>query len=141
MAELKTQATKASVKDFIDSIDDDQRRKDCHELAKMMQKVTKAKPVMWGTSIVGFGEMEYFNAAGKSNKWLVAGFSPRKAALTVYLIGGPDQSLLEKLGKHSMGGSCLQIKKLDDVHRPTLEKLIATSLKRLKTLARTKPAR
>lgn len=138
MAELKTQATKASVKDFIDAIDGDERRQDCRELAAIMQKVTRAKPVLWGTSIVGFGEMEYFNAAGKSNKWFLAGFSPRKAALTVYLMGGRDQALLDKLGKHSMSGSCLLIKKLDDVHRPTLEKLIATSLKRVKTLAYTK---
>ena len=137
MAELKTQATKASVKDFINSLDD-QRRKDCREIAAIMQKVTKARPVMWGTSIVGFGDMDYVNAAGKSNKWFLAGFSPRKAALTVYLMGGRDQALLDKLGKHSMSGSCLQIKRLEDVHRPTLEKLIATSLKRLKTLARTK---
>ena len=137
MSELKTQATKASVKDFIDSIDDEQRRKDCREMSAILQKVTKAKPVMWGTSIVGFGEMDYFNAAGKSNKWFLAGFSPRKAALTVYLMGGRDQALLDKLGKHSMSGSCLQLKKLDDVHRPTLQKLIATSLKRLKTIART----
>lgn len=135
MAGLKTQATRASVKDFINTLDD-QRRKDCRELAAIMQKVTRARPVMWGTSIVGFGEMDYFNAAGKSNKWFQAGFSPRKAALTVYLMGGRDQALLDKLGKHSMGGSCLLIKKLDDVHRPTLEKLIATSMKRLKTLAR-----
>jgi len=138
MAELKTKATKARVKDFIDSIDGDERRKDCREIAAMLQKVTKAKPVMWGSSIVGFGEMDYFNSAGKSNKWFLAGFSPRKAALTVYLMGGRDQALLDKLGKHSMGGSCLLIKKLDDVHRPTLEKLIATSLKRLKALARKK---
>ena len=136
MAELKTQATKASVTDFINALDD-QRRKDCHELAAILQKVTRARPVMWGTSIVGFGDMEYFNAAGKSNQWFVAGFSPRKAALTVYLLGGSDRALLDKLGKHSMSGSCLQIKTLDDVHRPTLEKLIAASMKRLKTVART----
>ena len=132
MAELKTQATKASVKDFINSLDD-QRRKDCQEIAEMMESATKAKPVMWGSSIVGFGDFEYTGSNGKSNKWFLAGFSPRKAALTLYLMGGKDKELLAKLGnKVTMGGSCVYLKKLDDVHRPTLRKLIAESLRRVK---------
>jgi hypothetical protein len=138
MAALKTQATKASVKDFISAIPDEQRRKDCQEIAAMMESATKAKAVMWGTSIVGFGDFEYAGSNGKSTKWFLAGFSPRKQALTLYLMGGKDQELLAQLGKASMGGSCLYIKKLDDVHRPTLRRLIAASLKQLKATARKK---
>jgi hypothetical protein len=138
MAELKTKATTASVTDFINAIPDEQRRKDCAEIADMMAKATKAKPVMWGPSIVGFGDFEYAGSSGKSTKWFLAGFSPRKQALTLYLMGGKDKELLAKLGNASMGASCLYIKKLDDVHRPTLRKLIAASLKQLKAHARRK---
>ena len=134
MAELKTQATKASVKDFIDSIDDDQRRQDCKAVAAMMQKVTGAKPKMWGTSIVGFGDFEYVNSTKKPQKWFGCGFSPRKQALTLYLMGGypKDGDTAKKLGKFKTGGSCLYIKSLDDVHLPTLKTLIAQSLRRIK---------
>ena len=109
MAELKTKPTTASVKAFLDTIDDDQRRKDCRTVASIMQSLTRAKPVMWGPKIVGFG--------------------PREAATVVYLLGGADKALLAKLGKHRIGGSCLYIKRLDDVHQPTLRKLIAASVK------------
>ena len=135
MAELKTKATKASVKDFINAIDDEQRRKDCHALTSIMQSVTRAKPVMWGPSIVGFGEFEYYSSR-KPYQWFLAGFSPRKAATVVYLMGGRDEGLLAKLGRHSMGGSCLYIKRLDDVHTPTLKKLIAGSMTKLKAAMR-----
>ena len=135
MAELKTRATKASVTQFFDAIDDEQRRKDCRALSSIMQAVTKAKPVVWGTSIVGFGEFEYYSSR-KPYQWFLAGFSPRKAALVVYLMGGRDAALLAKLGKHSMGGSCLYIKRLDDVHQPTLKKLIAGSITKLKAAMR-----
>src|SRR6476659_2842861 len=98
MAELKTKATKASVGNFIGAIKDEARRKDCEEIVKMMTKATKAKPVMWGPAIVGFGEYEYVGSTGKSMKWFKVGFSPRKQALTFYLMGGKDEKLLAKLG-------------------------------------------
>lgn len=132
MAALKTQATKASVTQFINAIEDDARRKDCKELVAMMTKATKAKPVMWGAAIIGFGDHEYTGANGKSVKWFAAGFSPRKAALSVYLMGGSDKALLAKLGTHSCSVSCLYIKSLDAVSKPTLQKLIDTSLKNLR---------
>ena len=131
MAELKTQKTKASVSEFINAIEDDDRRKDCKALVAMMTKATKAKPVMWGSAIVGFGDHEYVGASGKSTKWFQVGFSPRKAALSLYLIGGKDEKLLAKLGPNSMGAGCLYIKRLEDVDRPTLQKLIETSVKRI----------
>ena len=139
MAELKTKPTTASVKAFLDTIDDDQRRKDCRTVASIMRSVTGAKPVMWGPVIVGFGTFEYRRSGGESFKWFPAGFSPRKSALVVYLLGGADKALLAKLGKHSMSGSCLHIKRLEDVHLPTLHKLIATSIKNVsKRFAREK---
>lgn len=131
MAEMKTQATRASVSRFINAIEDDSRRSGCKELIEMMTKATKSKPVMWGPAIVGFGDHEYTGSNGKAVKWFSLGFSPRKAALTLYLMGGYDKELLAKLGAHTTGASCLYIKNLDDVSRPTLQKLITTSLKRL----------
>ena len=138
MAELKTKATTASVTQFINAIPDDDRRDDCKALVTMMTRATKSKPVMWGPAIVGFGDHEYTGASGKSTKWFKVGFSPRKAALSLYLMGGKDEKLLAKLGPNSMGAGCLYIKRLDDVHKPTLQKLIDTSVKRLAALAKSK---
>ena len=99
----------------------------------MMSKATKAKPVMWGPAIVGFGDHEYSGASGKPTKWFEVGFSPRKAALSLYLMGGKDaEAAREARRPNSMGAGCLYIKRLDDVHRPTLQKLIETSVKRLR---------
>ena len=131
MAALKTKATGASVIDFLNSIANEQRRADSETLVEMMTKATKAKPVMWGPAIIGFGDHEYTGANGKSTKWFQAGFSPRKHALTLYLMGGWDKALLAKLGAATTSVSCLYVKRLDDVDRATLEKLIATSVKRL----------
>ena len=133
MAEIKTKATGASVAQFINAIEDAQRRKDCKAIAALMQKVTKAKPKMWGESIVGFGDFEYTNSAKKVNSWFQCGFSPRKQALTLYLMGGyaKDADTAKKLGKFKTGGGCLYIKSLDDVHVPTLRSMIADSVKRI----------
>ena len=136
MAENKTQKTTASVSQFINAIEDDSRRKDCKALVAMMQKATNAKPVMWGSAIIGFGDHEYTGASGKPTKWFKAGFSPRKAALSLYLMGGKDAKLLSKLGPTSTSGTtmaagCLYIKKLDDVDRTVLQKLIDQSVKNL----------
>ena len=98
MAELKTKKTQASVPQFISAIEDDQKRQEAKALVSMMTKATGSKPVMWGSSIVGFGDFEYTGSNGKSNKWFLVGFSPRKAALTLYLMGGKDKELLAKLG-------------------------------------------
>jgi hypothetical protein len=136
VAELKTKANKASVAQFINAIEDDQKRKDCKTLLSMMTKATKTKPVMWGSSIVGFGDHDYYGASGKPTKWFEVGFSPRKAALSLYLLGGKDAKLLAKLGPNSMGAGCLYIKRLEDVHQPTLQKLIETSVKRLRAPAK-----
>ena len=134
MAELKTKATGASVSAFINAIEDDERRKDCKAIAALMQKVTKSRPKMWGTSIVGFGDFEYVNSAKQTNAWFQCGFSPRKAALTLYLMGGypKDAASLKKVGKVKTGGGCLYIKSLGDVSVPALRSMIVESIKRVK---------
>jgi hypothetical protein len=97
----------------------------------IMQKATRASPEMWGTSIVGFGRYEWYGAGGKSVEWMITAFAPRKANLTVYLWPQFDgkQDLLAKLGKHSCGKGCLYIKRVSDVHVPTLTKLIDASVR------------
>lgn len=137
MAELKTKPTQASVTAFINTIADDDRRKDCKALVSMMTKATKSKPVMFGPAIIGFGDWEYTGSNGKTNKWFQVGFSPRKAALSLYLMGGKDPALLAKLGKVKVSGTpmaagCIYIKCLDDVNEAVLQKLIDGSVKRLK---------
>jgi hypothetical protein len=136
MAEIKTVPTGASVSQFINAIDDDQRRKDCKAMVGMMEKATKSKARMFGDAIVGFGTLTYMNSAKKPQAWFECGFSPRKQALTLYLMGGfpkNDAAVAKKLGKFKIGGGCVYIKSLDDVHLPTLRTVIAGSLKRLKT--------
>lgn len=99
----------------------------------MFKEVTGEKPVMWGNSIVGFGSYKYVNAARQENEWMATGFSPRKQALTFYIMPGydSDQDLLKKLGDHKIGKSCLYIKKLDDIDEKVLRKLIKKGFKQM----------
>src|SRR5262249_33718344 len=122
MAELKTKRNDASVDDFLDAIKDEQVRKDCRAIADIMQKATKAKPQMWGSSIVGFGSFLYKYGSGRENEWMLAAFSPRKQNITLYLWPGFEgyDDLMAQLGKHSCGKACVYIKRLSDVHLPTL---------------------
>lgn len=133
MAELKTKPTDESVKEFINRIADEERRADCFEIAKMMEEITGKKPKMWGPSIVGFGSYHFKYDSGREGDWLVTGFSPRKKDLTLYIMMGFEQhgELMKKLGKYSTAKSCLYIKRLSDIHVPTLKKLIKTSVKQL----------
>lgn len=132
--EPKTKANDASVEDFINFIEDEQKRKDCIEISKMMQAATKAKPKMWGESIVGFGEYRMKYANGSELPWPIVGFSPRKANITLYLMSGFENydALLGSLGKHSIGKSCLYIKKLADVDIKVLKELINASVQAMK---------
>lgn len=136
MAELKTKKTKASVAKFISSVDDEQKRKDAKTLMKLFGQVTKEKPVMWGTSIIGFGSYHYKSErSAQEGDWPITGFSPRKQNLTIYIMSGFTAygALLRKLGKHSIsGGSCIYIKRLSDVHLPTLRTIIASSVRDMK---------
>jgi Domain of unknown function (DU1801) len=128
MAEPKTNPTNDSVSEFLNSVADEQRRKDCFSVLEIMKAATRADPEMWGRSIVGFGRYKYKSGSGsgRETEWFLTGFSPRKQDLTLYIMPGleryPEQ--LKKLGKHKTGVSCLYIKKLDDVDLPTLKQLI-----------------
>jgi hypothetical protein len=137
MAELKTKVNKASVTKFLESISDDTQRAESYVLVEMLRAATKAEPKMWGSSIVGFDEYHYVGKSGREGDWLLAGMSPRKQTLTLYMLGGWEHNpgLLAKLGKHSLGKGCLYIKRLDDVKMPVLRRLIAESLTRAKRLA------
>lgn len=134
MVELKTKKSGASVEKYLSSIADERQRADCLVLVEIMRKATGAEPRMWGTKIVGFGDFHYKYASGREGDWFQAGFAPRKSEITVYLMGWVKQhpELLKTLGKHKTGGGCLYIKRLEDIHLPTLRKLIGASIKGLK---------
>lgn len=131
LAEIQTKETSASVKDFINTLADQKKRKNCFTIIKMMEKATKEKPKMWGSSIVGFGNLIYESPkTGRQVEWFKIGFSPRKANLTLYLMNLKKQAdALKKLGKHKTGGGCLYINKLEDVDIKVLEKMIIAAAK------------
>jgi hypothetical protein len=131
MAELKTKVSKASVNNFLNSVKDEQKRKDSFKILEMMKKITKEEPKMWGPSIVGFGKYHYKYESGHEGDMCIAGFSPRKEALTIYILPGFEKydSLMKKLGKYKTGKSCLYIKKLADVDIKVLTELIIQSVK------------
>lgn len=133
-AELKTKKTEASVEDFLSEIADENVREDCKKIAEMMQKVTGAKPKMWGANIVGFGTYAYKYASGREGEWTEVAFASRKQNLTLYLNFGEgwDEDLLAKLGKHKRGKGCLYIKRLSDVDEKVLENLIEISVENIR---------
>lgn len=133
MAELKTKVNDQSVVKFLNGIGDEKRRRDCFTVLELMKQATKAEPRMWGSAIVGFGSYHYTYASGREGDWPLIGFSPRKQNLTLYLMPGFEQydALLKTLGKHKTGKVCLYINRLDDVHLPTLKKLIQQSVKHM----------
>jgi hypothetical protein len=134
MAELKTKKTEASVEDFLNKIKDDDTRRDCYEIAKMMKQTTRSDPKMWGSSIIGFGSRRLKYANGRELDWMLTGFSPRKANIILYILDGFEKqnALLKKLGKHSTGKGCLYIKKLKDVDKKVLKELISESVQTMK---------
>lgn len=131
MAELKTAKTRASVSTFLAGIADESRRKECRAVVRLMKAATGAPPRMWGDSIIGFGDMRCRYESGREVDWFLAGFSPRKDSLSLYLMPNLDAhaALLKKLGKHSTGKSCLYIKRLADVDQAVLERLIRDGVK------------
>lgn len=137
MAELKTIPSRFSVDKFLRGIQDPQKREDCYEILKIMEKATKARPKMWGTSIVGFGDHHYVYESGREGDWFISGFSPRKQNITLYLMGGFHQfeGLMKKLGKHSTGKGCLYINRLEDVDTKVLKEIIRKSVKAAKSQA------
>jgi len=130
MSDLKTQPTAASVAAFLKSIEDPRRRAECETVKKMMGRVTGHRAKMWGDSIVGYGRYHYKYASGREGDFFLTGFSPRKAALTVYMVPGfkPCGSLMKKLGKHKHSSSCLYLTRLENVDLDVLEKLVTKSV-------------
>ncbi len=128
--ELKTQKNDGDVDKFLDGVDNEQRKKDAKEVTKIMAEITGEKPVMWGSSIIGFGTYHYKSpATGREGDWMRIGLSPRKQNLTVYIMDGFSeyQSLLDKLGKHKTAKSCLYINRLEDVDINVLREMIKKS--------------
>ena len=135
MAKNKTVANTASVKEFLDAVEDPQKKEDSYTLLELMSQITGEPPVMWGPSIVGFGQYHYKYESGREGDMLLTGFSPRKQNLTLYIMAGFEryEDLMKKLGKHSTGKSCLYIKKLSDVDMEVLTEIISTSFEHYNT--------
>jgi hypothetical protein len=133
MAEIKTKPTDVSPVAFIDQVENEQKRKDSHELVGLMKKVTGKPAKMWGPSIVGFGQYHYKYESGHEGDMPLTGFSPRKQSLVLYLGPGlEDKKLMSKLGKHKVGKGCLYINKLDDVDRDLLKELVTKSVREMR---------
>ena len=130
MSKMKTTPTQASVDAFIEAVEDEQKRADSRAIAAMMSAATGAPAQMWGTSIVGFGRYHYRYASGREGDFMIAGFSPRKRALTLYIMAGFSEydALLAQLGKHTIGKSCLYIKRLADVDQAVLREIVERSV-------------
>ena len=131
MADNKTRPTRASVTAFMAAIEDRKMRTDAKQVAAMMRRATGKRARMWGPSIVGYGSYHYRYASGREGDYMITGFSPRRQALTIYIMPGFDrfQGLMSKLGKYTTGKSCLYIKRLADVDETVLERLIDESVK------------
>ncbi|MEZ5082556.1 MAG: DUF1801 domain-containing protein [Bacteroidales bacterium] len=134
MAELKTQPTEQSVQDFLEAIDDRQKKVDSIKISKLMEEISGSKPKMWGGSIVGFGDYRYKYASGREGDWFLVGFSPRKQNISLYLMCTVDtgSKYYKSLGKFKHGKSCIYIKKLDDINRDVLIEMIKDSIKQVK---------
>ncbi|HMG92138.1 MAG TPA: DUF1801 domain-containing protein [Chryseolinea sp.] len=131
MAKIKTIPTSTNVEDFINSVKDEQKRKDSFELLEIMKKASGEEPVLWGSSIIGFGNKKYKSpATGREVDWVRIGFSPRKANLSLYVSLDIKEhaAALKKLGKHKTGVGCLYINKLEEIDLKVLKGIIDASL-------------
>ncbi len=135
MAELKTKQTNESVTAFINTVADEQKRKDSSEVLEMMKTITGLPPKMWGPAIIGFGSYHYKYDSGHEGDMCMTGFSPRKQNLTLYVINNAPEipALLQKLGKHTTGKCCLYIKRLGDVNKDVLKEIIHASFEHEKS--------
>lgn len=134
MAELKTKPTHESVEAFLQGISAPQRRQECLRLVELMKHATGSEPRMWGAGMVGFGQYHYRYESGREGDWFVTGFSPRKSALTLYIMAGFDRydGIMERLGKYKTGKSCLYIKRLEDIDLDVLRELIDESVQHIR---------
>ena len=134
MVENKTKPTTITVSSFLKKIKDPQLRKDCDTIIEIMESVSKLKPVMWGSAIIGFGTRHYVYESGREGNTMIVGFSPRKQAIALYLAGGLEglNDELSKLGKHTTGKGCLYIKSLNNVDIPVLKKILTKAYRSVK---------
>ncbi len=134
MAELKTKENDASVENFLDSVADQTRREDSFSLLGLMRDVTGEEAKMWGSSIVGFGSYHYVYQSGREGDWMLTGFSPRKRNLAIYIMPGFSEygPLLENLGKHKTGKSCLYVNKLADIDIDVLRELVTRGVRSMR---------
>jgi len=130
MAELKTRPSDEDVDAFITSVENEKRREDCRTVVRMLSRLTGEQPRIWGGSIIGFGSYHYEYESGRTGTWMRIGCSPRKKALTIYIMSGVDRyaELLSRLGKYRTGKSCLYVNRLEDVDLTVLEELASASL-------------
>ena len=136
MKQNKTQRTDNSVSLFLDQIEPEQKRKDSHALVALMSQITAEKPKLWGTSIIGFGDFHYKYKSGREGDWFLTGFSPRKNALTVYLMCDLSHEGLDfdGLGKYKLSKGCLYFKKIEDVDLNVLTQIIEDSIEIIKKM-------
>lgn len=129
MAENKTQPTQESVAKFLNSIEDEQKRRDAKKIDRLFREISGEKPTMWGPSIIGYGTYHYKYASGREGDFMRLGFSPRVQSLTLYIMPGfrKYEKLLAGLGKHKIGKSCLYVKRLDDIDLDVLRALAEES--------------
>lgn len=134
MAENKTQPTKVHPLEFIDKVENPQKREDAKVLYKMMKEISGHEGKMWGPSIIGFGDYRYKYASGREGDWFYIGFSPRAQNMTIYLMDGAETytALLDKMGKYKTGKSCLYIKSLDKIDINILNEVITESVTKFK---------
>jgi hypothetical protein len=134
MTENKTAPTGERVEHFINSVGDDRKRRDSRDMIAMMTEITGKEPRMWGSSLVGFGQYHYRYESGREGDSFITGFSPRKSALTIYIMPGFSQygDLLKRLGPHRTGKSCLYLNNLDAVDREVLQEIVRNSVERMR---------
>ncbi len=135
MVKNKTKPTKVNVTDFIDAVENEQKRKDSYRLIQLMKDISGEDPYMWGPSIVGFGSYHYKYKSGHEGDAPILGFSPRKAAISLYAFTGLEEHkhLLDTLGKFTMGKACIYVKKLDDINEQSLKELMKQTISYLET--------
>ncbi|WP_370338942.1 DUF1801 domain-containing protein [Parvularcula marina] len=135
MSGNQTVPTDVDPKEFLSAVEHDRRREDGFALLEMMNRVTKLKPVMWGPSIIGYGQYHYKYESGREGDFFYCGFSPRKANMSLYFIPGYGtySEFFTRLGKHKTGASCVYINKLADIDMSVLEELTATCVKHMKS--------
>lgn len=135
MSELKTKQTNASVDKFLNSVEDEKKREDMFKLKEMFEEVTGEPAKMWGKKVVGFGKYSYKYASGKTGEWMIVGFAPRKSNITIYIMSGFNEygEILEDLGPHKLGKSCLYIRRLSYINEEALKKLVKKSFNHLKS--------